>query len=132
MLVLGMALITGAFLGLFSVVFGAYSEHGLKPKITDEEFRFLMTAIRYNQINSAMICILGFALQGQGPFYQLSSLMWSIKLFIIGAFLFSFSIYASVFFGIPQLTYATPVGGTILMIAWFLLLVAGIKARKAT
>ena len=125
-----MSLIIGAFLGLFSVGFGAYSEHGLKPKITDEEFRFLMTAIRYNQINSAMICILGFALNNKGPYYQLSSLMWSTKLFIIGAVLFSFSIYASVVFGIPELTYATPVGGTILMIAWFLLLIAGVKAHK--
>ena len=54
-----MILIIGALLGFFSVAFGAYSEHGLRPKVSDEEFRMLMTAIRYNQINSLMISVLG-------------------------------------------------------------------------
>ena len=67
-----MTLIIGAFLGLFSVAFGAYSEHGLKPIITDEEFRFLMTAIRYNQVNSAVIIAIGFVLSSSHSIIKLS------------------------------------------------------------
>ena len=54
-----MILIGWCIFGFFSVAFGAYSEHGLRPKVSDEEFRMLMTAIRYNQINSLMISVLG-------------------------------------------------------------------------
>ena len=38
-------------LGFISVAFGAYAEHGLSKIVTDENFRFLMTAVRYNQVN---------------------------------------------------------------------------------
>jgi len=88
-----MILIIGAFLGLFSVAFGAYSEHGLKPVITDEEFRFLMTAIRYNQVNAAGIIAIGFVLTSSHSISKLPVFQWSAKTFVIGSFLFSFSIY---------------------------------------
>ena len=42
-----MILILGALLGLVSVAFGAYAEHGLREVVSDENFRFLMTAVRY-------------------------------------------------------------------------------------
>ena len=45
-----MILISGELLGLIAVAFRAFAEHGLRESIADEQFRFLVTALRYNQL----------------------------------------------------------------------------------
>ena len=125
-----MILIIGALLGFFSVAFGAYSEHGLRPKVSDEEFRMLMTAIRYNQINSLMISVLGLFTLLKSGFSNIYLFKRSGLLFIVGTILFSFSIYFSVSFQIPTLLYLTPVGGIILMLSWLSLAYAAYRILK--
>ena len=120
----------GAALGLISVGFGAYSEHALRPVVTEESFRFLMTAVRYNQVHAVVITAIGLSLLNTGALSQLKTLKWSAAAFILGTVLFSFSIYFSVYLNIPSLTYLTPVGGITLMIAWLLLLFSGYRATK--
>jgi uncharacterized membrane protein YgdD (TMEM256/DUF423 family) len=125
-----MILMIGAALGLISVGFGAYSEHALRPVVTEESFRFLMTAVRYNQVHAVVITAIGLSLLNTGALSQLKTLKWSAAAFILGTVLFSFSIYFSVYLNIPSLTYLTPVGGITLMIAWLLLLFSGYRATK--
>ena len=125
-----MILLAGAFLGFFSVAFGAYSEHGLRPKVSDEEFRMLMTAIRYNQINSLMISVLGLFTLLKSGFSNIYLFKRSGLLFIVGTILFSFSIYFSVSFQIPTLLYLTPVGGITLMVSWLSLAYAAYRILK--
>ena len=125
-----MILLVGAFLGFFSVAFGAYSEHGLRPKVSDEEFRMLMTAIRYNQINSLMISVLGLFTLLKSGFSNIYLFKRSGLLFIVGTILFSFSIYFSVSFQIPTLLYLTPVGGITLMVSWLSLAYAAYRILK--
>lgn len=126
-----MILIIGALFGLISVAFGAFAEHGLRENVTDEQFRFLMTAVRYNQINAVIIVSIGLTILTDSKIGNLSFLKWSSMLFIIGTVLFSFSIYLSVSLKIPSLTNLAPIGGTTLMIAWLLLLVSGFVAKSA-
>lgn len=125
-----MILILGAFLGLISVAFGAYAEHGLRGVVTEENFRFLMTAVRYNQVHSVVITVIGLTLVWERTPIDIPALRWSAILFIIGTMLFSFSIYLAVTFDIPNLLNVTPVGAVTIMLAWLLLLLAGILARK--
>jgi len=125
-----MILIVGALLGFISVAFGAYAEHGLREAVTDEHFRFLMTAVRYNQVHAVVIATIGLALLNGGKLVDIPALRWSGVLFIIGTVLFSVSIYLSVSFDIPSLVNVTPVGGMIIMAAWLMLLVAGLSAGK--
>ena len=121
-------LASGAILGFVSVAFGAYSEHGLKSNATAEDFRFLMTAVRYNQINSAVICAIGlFVLidnKTSNKLFKISGLT-----FVAGTVLLSFSIYISILLKISSIQYLTPVGGITLMAAWLLLLVAALKYK---
>jgi len=56
-----MILIIGALEGLFSVFFGAHIEHTLREFVSEEQYRQLMTGIRYNQLNSIIICSIGLA-----------------------------------------------------------------------
>ena len=125
-----MILLVGALFGFFSVAFGAYSEHGLRPVVSEEEFRMLMTAIRYNQVNSVIISVIGLILLVPNGFTRVPLLKWSGIFFIIGTVLFCFSIYLSVGLQIPSLVYVTPVGGITLMLSWILLAVAAFKAVR--
>ncbi|MEM8863394.1 MAG: DUF423 domain-containing protein [Chloroflexota bacterium] len=125
-----MILTLGALLGLISVGFGAFAEHALREAVTDEHFRFLMTAVRYNQVNSAIIVAIGFAALGNGRFANTPMLKPSGVLFIIGTVLFSFSIYLSVSLDFQALLNLTPVGGVTLMGAWASLMLAGIFATR--
>jgi len=125
-----MILALGAFLGFFAVGFGAYSEHGLRPVVSEEEFRFLMTAVRYNQVHAVVIVAIGLVLAGNGGLTNSKAFRFSGALFILGTLLFSFSIYASVFFGVPGLTFITPVGGITLMSAWLFLMISALTFMK--
>ena len=125
-----MILIFGTLLGFISVAFGAYAEHGLREAVTEEHFRFLMTAIRYNQVHAVVITAIGLALSNGGKLLNIPALRWSGLLFIIGTVLFSFSIYLSVSLDIPSFVNITPIGGITIMAAWLMLAVTGILASK--
>ena len=119
----------GSFLGAISVAFGAYSEHSLKPVITEEQFRFLITAIRYNQIHAIIIIIT--AIVHINNCEQSRIIMkWVGRAFIVGTTCFCFSIYLSVLTGINEITYLTPVGGLILILAWIVLGIAGFQLKR--
>ena len=122
-----MILLFGALLGFISVAFGAYAEHGLRETITEEHFRFLMTAVRYNQIHAVTAVVVGFGVLNEGQTGRSPLLRWSGYLFIIGTILFSLSIYTSVTFHMPRLVNITPIGGITIMIAWLLLTLYGFR-----
>ncbi len=119
-----MILVIGSLLGLFSVVFGAFSEHVLRMEVSDEQFRFLGTALRYNQVNAVAVVAIGFALLSSARI-DTRALHQSGQLFIVATIFFSFSIYASVATGLEMILYATPIGGIVNMIAWAMLAKAG-------
>ena len=122
-----MILLVGGVLGFISVVFGAYAEHGLKESISEEHFRFLMTAIRYNQVHAVVVTAIGLGIASGVLPLQSLLIRWSGILFILGTALFSFSIYLSVVLALPHLVNVTPIGGTIIMLAWILIAISGYK-----
>ena len=116
-------------LGLLSVAFGAFSEHALRPNIDAEYFRYLMTAIRYNQIHAVALLALALSLAAPLGDQVISRLKAAGWLMFIGTVLFSVSIYLAVLLDVMALTFATPVGGTLLMVAWGAVIWAGFGAR---
>lgn len=123
-----MILIVGAFLGFFSVLFGAHVEHTLREFVSEEQYRQLMTGIRYNQLNSIIICSIGLAVLSDSDLLQSRLLQSTGYFFITGTLLFCFGIYASISLDLPQVVYFTPVGGLTIMVSWLLLFVFGIAA----
>ena len=126
-----MFLIIGAFLGFFSVFFGAYSEHSLREIVSEEHFRQLMTGIRYNQVNSVLICAIGIANLSKIQVFDSRLFQVVGYLFTAGTLLFCFSIYASITFALPNLVYITPFGGITIMLSWITLLVFGILTVRS-
>lgn len=128
-----MILSLGALLGFISVAFGAFAEHGLREGISEEHFRFAMTAVRYNQIHSVVIVALGLALLSESPPTRMRYFTLSATLFIIGTCLFSFSIYLGVSLDRPALFNITPIGGVSIMAGWLSLAIsAALELRKQT
>lgn len=130
-----MPLVIAALLGFFSVGFGAYAEHGLKASVNSEQFEWLMTALRYNQLYAVLIAILGLILLFVRASFGRRWLQLNVGLFIIGTVLFCFSIYGAVLFDQPSWVRITPLGGALLMIAWLSLgvmaVVVTIKKNKS-
>ena len=116
----------GAVLGFISVAFGAFAEHGLREVVSEEYFRFAMTAVRYNQIHAVVIVTLGLALLSGSPFTNMRYLTLSSIFFVIGTCLFSFSIYLGISFNTPALFNVTPVGGISIMAGWLLLVLSAV------
>lgn len=123
-----MILALGGLLGFISVAFGAYTEHGLQSKVSEEVFRHLMTAIRYNQIHAVVLVAIGLAVLKLPELSNFNVLQYAGYGFALGTICFCFSIYASALFSNPGLTYLAPVGGILLMLSWLSLIYVGLKA----
>lgn len=131
-LVLGikMILFIAALLGLFSVAFGAYAEHGLQKQISAEAFKSISAAIRYHQLYAIMTAVVGLAVLNSEKWASVYWLHYSGYLFIAGIVLFSFGIYASVLLDVEQLKQLAPFGGWSLMLGWVALTVFAFKNCK--
>ncbi|MFS4493006.1 DUF423 domain-containing protein [Maribacter sp. 2308TA10-17] len=112
----------GALYGLLAVVFGAFGAHALKKSFSEERLKSFETGVKYQMYHAILLLILSFNLN-----LTTSHEKFMIYCFIIGTFLFSFSIYgltlsASKGKKIKLLGPITPIGGLLLVIGWVLLL----------
>lgn len=112
----------GALFGLLAVIFGAFGAHYLKKSFTEEQLKSFETGVKYQMYHALLLIILSFNLN-----LDTSLEKNMIKCFIIGTFLFSFSIYgltlsASKGRRLKWLGPITPIGGSLLVAGWAMLL----------
>lgn len=108
-------LLIGASYGMLAVIFGAFGAHALKKRLTIEQLKAFETGVKYQMYHAIVLLIIGFNITNPLPI-----LGWS---FIIGIFLFSFSIYGLVLSDamgkkLRFLGPITPLGGLLLVIGW--------------
>jgi uncharacterized membrane protein YgdD (TMEM256/DUF423 family) len=115
---MNLPLLIGAILGLLSVIAAAYVDHSLALHLTGKQLSSVLTAVKYHQLYSIVISMIGVTLPLQINNMVKSWLVRSTYLFSIGIILFSFSIYISSLFDLSGVLYLTPVGGIILMTGW--------------
>lgn len=122
-----------ALFGFAAILLGTLAEHAFKPRVDAESFRYLMTATRYLQVHSVVLVSLALALlvAPSLPVRLRQGLQASFLLLLFGTALFAGSIFASVASGIPTLTYLTPVGGTVMMLAWLWLALTAWRERES-
>ncbi|UAM97310.1 DUF423 domain-containing protein [Polaribacter litorisediminis] len=116
------ALIFGSLFGLTAVIFGAFGAHLLKKKLTSDQLQSFETGVKYQMYHGILLLVLGFNLKTSTAFDN--SMMYA---FIIGTFLFSFSIYGLVISSanhkkLKFLGPITPLGGLFLVVGWALLI----------
>lgn len=123
-------LITGAIFGLFAVIFGAFAAHGLKESISAESLNSFETGVRFQMYHAFLLLILGGL-----DFSSKIRTNWVFYLFLLGVIFFSGSIYllsTSALSGIDfsSIALITPLGGSLLIIGWAILLLNFIKLKK--
>ncbi|MDX1543788.1 MAG: DUF423 domain-containing protein [Christiangramia sp.] len=123
-------LITGSLFGLLAVILGAFAAHGLKDIISENSLDSFETGVRFQMYHALLLLIIG----GFGKSWNIK-LNWIFYLLCFGTILFSGSIYllatnALTSFDFTKIALLTPVGGTLLIIAWFILLLNFITLKK--
>lgn len=122
-----LAHVIGALYGLLAVIFGAFGAHALKKSFFEEQLKSFETGVKYQMYHAILLLVLGFNLN-----LTTSLEKYMIYCFVIGTFLFSFSIYglclsASKGKKMRFLGPITPIGGLLLAIGWVLLLYSFIQ-----
>ncbi len=112
----------GALYGVLAVIFGAFGAHALKKSFSEDQLKSFETGVKYQMYHAIVLLILGFNLN-----LETSLEAYMIYCFIIGTFLFSFSIYALTLSAskgrkFKFLGLITPIGGLLLVSGWSLLL----------
>lgn len=104
--------------GALAIILGAFGAHLLKKKFSDDQLASFETGVRYQIYHAIVLLIIGTQ-------FELTSSIekWMSWGFILGVFLFSFSIYGLTLtsaFGKKWrfLGPITPFGGLLMIIGW--------------
>ncbi len=119
-------LIFAGFYGMFAVIFGAFGAHALKKILTEELQKSFETGVKYQMYHAIVLLFISTHLNFSTTLEKTIA-----YLFILGTFLFSFSIYGLVLSAAKKrkiriLGPITPIGGLLLVIAWGLLIINSI------
>lgn len=111
-------LVTGLVFGLIAIVLGAFGAHGLKKVVGPEEINTFETGIKYQMYHALFLILLSML-----PNITNGARATVFYLVIAGVILFSGSIYflatnALTSFDFKKIGFITPIGGTLLLIAW--------------
>jgi uncharacterized membrane protein YgdD (TMEM256/DUF423 family) len=123
------SVITGIIFIVFAIILGAFGAHALKEKLEATQLNSFEVGVRYQMYHGLALLAVGFA-ANQINF----SLKFFNRMIIGGTIAFSLSIYLLAiqdFIGIKLsfLGPITPIGGSILIIAWVVLLVKFIRSK---
>lgn len=115
-------LIIGALYGMMSVILGAFGAHAFKKILSVEKLTSFETGVRYQMYAAFFLLIVGWILK-----FETGTEKWISWLMILGCFFFSVSIYFLSFqeyWGISLrfLGPDTPIGGMLMILSWFLLI----------
>ena len=122
-------IIIAAFLGVLSVILGAFGAHGLKESISADALQTFETGVRYQMYHALMLLFVGI-----NQFLSLKSKSIIFYLVLIGVVFFSGSIYGLATneltsFDFKKIALITPFGGLFLITSWVVLLFSTIKAK---
>ena len=112
------AIISGSFFALMSVIMGAFGAHLLKDSLNEYSKAIYDKAVLYQMFHSLAILISTLI----GETIQNIDVSLSIWFFVIGIVLFSGSLYILAVTDIKWLGMITPIGGMFFIFGWAVLL----------
>ncbi|WMI66373.1 DUF423 domain-containing protein [Aestuariibaculum sp. YM273] len=120
-------LITGAVLGVLSVILGAFGAHGLKTLVPAEAINTFETGVRYQMYHAFLLLFVGIV-----PNVSVKAKNTLLYLVVAGVILFSGSIYALATntlttFDFKTIGFVTPIGGLFLISSWIFLIINFVK-----
>ena len=122
-------LVTGSILGFLAVVIGAFGAHGLEKSLDADALATFETGVKYQMYHALLMLLVAI--------FALSEKTKKILhiLILTGVVLFSGSIYGLATnvltgFDFTTIGIVTPIGGTLLIIAWGVLIVKFFQMKK--
>lgn len=106
-----------AFMMALAIALGAFGAHGLKSILDENMLKVYNTGVQYQFYNTLGLFLATFI-------YILKPkkrVFVSMVLILVGMSIFSFSLYFLTTLNMPILGAITPIGGTLLIIAWLVL-----------
>ena len=114
---------TAAILGMIAIVLGAFGAHALKKVLSLEQLNTFETGVKYQMYHALLLLFVGtsksISAKTQRAVYFLV---------VLGVLLFSGSIYLLatndlIAFDFKKIGFVTPIGGLLLIGAWFLVFI---------
>ncbi len=112
---------TAAFIGMLTIILGAFGAHALKKYLSHEELSTFETGIKYQMYHAIFLLFIGLS---QKISDKTKNQIFNLT--VIGILLFSGSIYLLATRNLTKIDFSiigivTPIGGFLLITAWFLL-----------
>lgn len=120
--------LTGGIFGLTAVIIGAFGAHGLEKVLDASAIATFETGVKYQMYHALLLLLI--------PVFALSEktkkIVW--MLLLLGILFFSGSIYGLATneltsFDFTKIALITPIGGTLLIVSWFLIVIHFIKSK---
>jgi uncharacterized membrane protein YgdD (TMEM256/DUF423 family) len=116
--------IFGGFFGMTAVILGAFGAHALAEQLSPESLKSFETGVKYQMYHALLMIILGFNAKATTSLYK-----FIFYLLVFGVIFFSGSIYflstnTISSFDFSVIALVTPLGGTLLIISWILILIS--------
>lgn len=105
----------GTFFMALAIAIGAFGAHGLKAIVTADMLVIYHTGVEYQFYNTLGLMALAIFMNFKENIKKLVIASWLI---VLGTIIFSFSLYLLVILDMKILGAITPIGGTLLIIAW--------------
>lgn len=123
-------LISGALMGVIAIILGAFAAHGLKSFISFENMQTFETGVKYQMYHALFLLLLGSL-----PIASEKVKNICFYLTVIGVVFFSGSIYMLATNSMTSFDFrvfgpVTPIGGSLLILAWIMLLINFFKLKK--
>ncbi len=118
---------SGALLGAFGVMIGAFGAHALKPMLeASGRFDTFETAVRYQFYHALALLAVGLLINhSEDKFLKYSGIS-----FLSGVLIFSGSLYTICFSGIKSFGIIAPIGGLMMVVGWLCLFYSIIKNNQ--
>ena len=107
-----------SFMMALGIALGAFGAHALKSILDEYFLKIYNTGIQYHFYNTLGLFAATFIYALKPGSKKIFISLWLI---IIGMIIFSFSLYFLAILNMPILGAITPIGGTLLIIAWLTL-----------
>ncbi len=119
--------LTATFLGLISIIIGAFGSHGLNEYlISIEKMDTFEISVKYQFYHVFFLFILGLSYE----LFNKQLVHYAFYFCLIGIFLFSGSLYTLCLTNNSLFGIITPFGGVILLVAWSCFLLSIIKKQN--
>jgi len=119
-----------AFFGMTAVILGAFGAHALKKVLDIQQLATFETGVKYQFYHALMLLLVGFT-----PLLSEKKKAVIFYLVLVGILFFSGSIYLLATdslndFDFKVIGIVTPIGGLLLIVAWFLLFIDFLKKKS--